>query len=230
MKTMHLDVDRAGPMVCQEGFRRLEVAGTVVLSGDGEPIWLARIVVPGVARTAYGPAAPGLVRLKATGEVPPSIEPGAIRLRGKTTVTRWSTRSGRDRRSEMTMSAERVEQTDDLPALSGLLPVRWPVSDPAVLIASEPMQDGQRHRLTVMLPGVIDGLAEVVAVAPYTELVGRPVDVVLGAKLIVPEAEDVSAASKAAFALEAESISPHSTGRGRRSTQSETNTNEPVEA
>ncbi|MPY95457.1 MAG: hypothetical protein GEV08_21095 [Acidimicrobiia bacterium] len=232
MKSFHLDTGRTGPlMVRQVPTPRMTDSGAPQVDDNGEVVNLGRVIVPGVLTSSYGTPAPRQCRLKVTGQVPDGITDGSVvRLAGKVTVTSWYLRGarGRDARSEITLSPERVELAPgEFPTFEGLLPVRPPVDDAFTFMASKPAEGGNGFEAALVVPSSIVDQAGTVRVVldvqPDEGLAGRPVRFEgLRVALLQPEGEDVGRASKAGFLIYAERLVPAepaaaaASARGRR--------------
>lgn len=186
--------------------------GTPITGDGGQPVYVGRIVVPGVATSDYGPALPGEVKIKMNHD--PKVPAGPVRLSGKTTISAWYNRGGRgqDAGSDLTISTERLEAA---PAGAraqyiGLLSVMLPTPEGTAprlghvepIDGARPDEDGFRCVL-VMPPGMVDGVETITSRPDPSLLVGQAVRPSLVARFVQPSPEDVGRNSKASIKLSA---------------------------
>ena len=214
IQTLLVDTARLGAVFVQEPPRLVESKDGKPSRDDatGQPVYLGRIVLPGGVRSAFQDLPMGAaVRLRSLGS-DGGIVPGVSRLDGKVTISRWfhgvDRRTNTDLNSDITISAERVIPAPGEPlALDGWLPVGWhhparvdPSARPTVL-SSRPQRDNGYLIELALPPGAMEPTVHVASDDPLLHLLGRPVNVTLWAKLIVPEREDLSRFAKAELAI-----------------------------
>lgn len=217
MKTFTIDTDRLGPvMVRQAPTPRLNDQGQPQVDDNGQVVHLGRVVLPGVQTSTYGTPSPRQCRLKVTGHMPADITDGAVvTFAGKVNLTSWYLRGarGRDAKSEVTLSPERIElAVGQLPRFDGLVPVHGP-ADPFVLMQWRGRQDNPGFEVACIVPAsVIDESGTVnvfVDQQPADGLEGRPVRFDnLRVALVVPESEDAGRSNKAQFIVHADRLVP----------------------
>lgn len=197
--------------------------GAPVADKTGQPVYVAEAVVPGSLTSRYNLAdRPEAVRIKVVGNCPTMTAPSIVRL-VNARVTAWYAprQRGNDARSDVTITAERVEiATGQTPATRGGLAAHTG-GVPFLFL-------GQHEDVCDVMacaegPFTVDGVSEVKcsSVVPV-ELVGQVVQLVgLRAYFAAPDREDVSARSKAELILSCSSIvradaAPSTNGRSKR--------------
>src|SRR5687768_11231884 len=191
MRTLLIDTDWLGSVLLREAPRRLERDGSPVTSAEGEPVLRGRLVVPGGAKSAYADnPTPTQVRLKVLGS-DRGLQAGVVRLGGRVTVTRWFQRGprGGNSKSELTVSAERIEPVSGPATVTGWLPVQFmapTVGDLPLLLGEVPLEGGGWRAYLSLPAGSVEGVAEVDSRTPVSHLVGSYVRPTLWAKLIQP--------------------------------------------
>lgn len=203
IKTVHLAPDLV--VILRKGFEQLTDAnGQPIPDKEGQPVYVAEAVVPGRinSRFAVDNDRPDGVRLRVVGNNPGHGPGSTVRLSGKVTATVWyqARARGNDARSDLTITAERVD------AAPGATPVvRGGI--PAVLPAGLFLGQAANGACDLMLPPdgsyVVEGIAEVgcSSTVPVDMIGVEVVPVGLRLMFVVPDREDTSARSKAELVL-----------------------------
>lgn len=186
---------------------------------DGQPVFAAEGVVAGKLLGRFADQdGPDLLRIRVVGNNPGHAAGEVVRLSGVCRLSAWYTprARGSDARSDVTLSAERVEPARGAaPTISGGIAATLPT---AMFLGQT--ADGV---CSLMLPPeglhTVEGLAEVRVASPVpADLIG--VDVVpVGLRVfyVAPDREDVSQRSKAELLLRAQALERvgHTNGRTR---------------
>lgn len=202
----------------RQGFEQLaDRDGQPILdTATKAPIWVAEALVPGSVRFASAPAdgtlpedRPAQLRLRVIG-ADPGVSDGAVRLSGLVKASTWYNPRARGKaaRSALTITAERVERAaGQAPTLRGGLPCIVPADVPLTLWGISPRTTSRLAIADVAFDAsgsyAVDGVAEIMVRQEVdADLIGRRVRPVgLRGFYVMPDAEDVSARSKAELLL-----------------------------
>ena len=211
IRNITLRTDELAPVLLRRPFEQaMTREKTPAVTQDGQPIHYAEAIVPGLVtgRFSFEPML-GSVRLRVLGSAP-GVGAGVVRLEGRVTMSATYGRGQRmsDRTSHLTITAERVRQTDERPGGRGFLPAELPVA--GVLMDARPQNASEpagRWVADLALDATgaytVEGLAEFVSMIPVADhLIGatvRPVD--LRARYTAPDSMDVNQRNRAELLL-----------------------------
>jgi len=196
-------------------------------SKTGEPIYVAEAVIPGLLRGSFSlDDSPTAARIKVVGRDPGHAENSIVRLINPK-ITGWYVprARGADAKSDVTISAERVEAAPgERPAMRGGLPAHTN-GVAATLLDQTHDLTGAPQSISVMFDAAdvfqVEGVAEIKCPTVISEaMFMQRVELTgLRAYFVIPDSGDVSQRAKAELILACNGVAPFPTahaGNGRK--------------